>query len=96
MDVCITPYDKLDEDTRKSLEEQEVEVKTVIATDYLVAPQRESFQTGRDFQKVKDEYKIEVLARNSDVDEVEAKIGRESSKGLYTSAIIILNCVIFL
>ena len=85
MDVCITPYDKLDEDTRKNLEEQGVEVKTVIATDYPVAPvapQRESFQTEQDFQKAKDEYKIEVLAHNSDVDEIEAKIEEGELKRL--------------
>lgn len=85
MDICITPYDKLNDDTRRMLEEQGIEVKSVMATDYPVAPDtplREDFKTEQEYEKAKDEYKIEVLAHNQEVDEIEAKIEKGELKRL--------------
>lgn len=85
MDVCVTPYDKLDDDTRHKLEERGVEVKTVMATDYPTAPstpERSMFKTEEEFEKAKDEYKIEALSYNHEVDEIEAKIEKGELKRL--------------
>lgn len=85
MDICITPYDKLDDSTRRMLEEQGIEVKSVMATDYPVAPDaplRVDFKTGQEYENAKEEYKIEVLAHNKEVDEIEAKIEKGELKRL--------------
>jgi len=64
-----------------------IEVKTAMVTEYPVVPvkpERSMFKIEEDFEKVKDEYNLEVLSYNHEVDEIESKIEKgEIRRHLY-------------
>lgn len=77
IDVCITPYDKLDGVMNESLEEQGIKAITTIAESYPeapLAPVKENFKSDQEYNEAKEEYQIEIGAYNKDIDEIEAKI----------------------
>lgn len=75
--VCIAPYDKLDETTTKTLEEQGINLITTIAKDYPVAPPvpvREEYKSEQEYSKAVEEHRIEVMSYNHELGEIEDKI----------------------
>lgn len=87
IDVCINPYDKLDEPMSESLDAKGINVITTIAESYPeapVAPVIEDFKSEEEFRTVKEEYDIEIGAYNKEIDEIEEKIERgELKKVIY-------------
>lgn len=77
VEVCITPYDKLEEATNEKLEEQGIKVITAIVNDYPEVPcepVRVQFTTEQEYRKALDEHRIDVLDYNNIMDEIQEKI----------------------
>lgn len=77
VDVCITPYDKLEEVMTEKLEEQGISLITTIANDYPVAPPvpiREEYKSEQDYSKAMEDHRIEVMTYNHELGEIEDKI----------------------
>lgn len=75
--VCIAPYDKLDETVTEKLEEQGINLITTIAKDYPVAPPapiKEEYKSEQEYSKALEDHRIEVMAYNHELGEIEDKI----------------------
>lgn len=87
VDVCITPYDKLDGTMAGKLEEQGINIVTTLAESYLEAPAlptREEFKSEEEYAEANEEYAIEIGAYNKEIDEIEDKIEKgELKKVIY-------------
>ncbi|MBB4035392.1 ParB/RepB/Spo0J family partition protein [Dysgonomonas hofstadii] len=77
VEVCIAPYDKLDDRMSEKLEEQGIKIITSIAKDFPEEPQKpimEEFNSEEEFKIALDNHKIEVLDYNQQMDEIQEKV----------------------
>lgn len=87
VDVCIAPYDKLDESMTEKLDKQGISIITAIPESYPdvpIEPVKEEFKSQEEFKATVEEHKIEVGAYNNEIDELEEKIEKgELKKVIY-------------
>jgi len=75
--VCITPYDKLDVRMQEKLQEKGIDIITTIAQDFpapLESPVREVFKSEEDYKEAVSVHKVDVIAYNHEMDELEEKV----------------------
>lgn len=83
IEVCITPYDKLDESMNKKLEEQGIKVVTTIANDFPEEPrkpEREKYNTEEEYKAALEEHTIDILDYNSEMDNIQEKVDKGEIK----------------
>ncbi|MFV0538249.1 MAG: ParB/RepB/Spo0J family partition protein [Dysgonomonas sp.] len=75
--VCISPLDKLNEEINSNLQQDGIDIKTVITQEYPelpTKPEKESYATDAAYKEAMEEYRIEKMAFHAELDEIEHKV----------------------
>lgn len=83
VEVCINPYDKLDDTMNARLQEEGIKVVASLAKDFPEEPRKPekgNYKSEKEFKIALDDYKIDILDYNNEMDEIQEKIEKGNIK----------------